>query len=276
MSRTAQIVAAARMQHLSVDARPPIVDDPFAELLLGDDAETLRGLLGSLPDEVASALRAAVTVRSRVAEDRARAAAELGPARYVLLGAGLDSAAWRLADLDLEIVEIDQADVLADKRSRAAAAGLAIPDTVRYVAADFTDEPVSAVLSRVTNGPPRQTVLAWCGVTQYLPESVISATLDAVATLLQGTELVFTVVIPDEDVPEHLRDGARQIAEIAAASGEPFVTRLSSERAAALLANAGLELVADMGAAELASLFRDRDDGLEPVEAERVVIAAVG
>jgi methyltransferase (TIGR00027 family) len=276
LSRTAQVAAAARVQHRRVDGQPLILDDPVAELLLGSDCEQLLGLLGSLPAEIAGVLRAAIVARSRVSEDRARAAASIERARYVLLGAGLDSAAWRFGDLDLEVVEVDQAEVLADKRSRAAAAGLAVPPAVRYLSADLATEPMSVVLARATAGASRRTVIAWCGVTQYLSETAISATLKAVAALPSGTELIFTTFLPDERLPEHLRSGGQQIAELAAASGEPFVTRLPPERTAALVSEAGLELVTEMGAPELAELFQNRSDGLEPVEGEHIVIATVG
>jgi methyltransferase (TIGR00027 family) len=263
------------MQHMRVDCPPPILDDPLAELLLGDDAEQLLGLLGSLPEEVALALRAAITARCRVAEDRARVAAGSGPARYVLLGAGLDSAAWRLGELDLEIVEIDRPDVLDDKRARATAAELSLPHAVRYLPADLATEPVGELLGRALDGGPRRTVIAWCGVTQYLPPDAVLATLQAVATLPPATELVFTTFLPDERVPEDLRSGGRQIAELAAAAGEPFLTRLAPEDTAALVSEAGLKLIADMGVEELGTLFEGRSDDLAPVEAEHVVIAAV-
>ena len=275
LSRTAQIAAAARMQHRRVDDSPLVLDDPIAELLLGADSEQLLGLLGSLPEDIARALRAAIVARCRVSEDRARAVASAGAARYVLLGAGLDSAAWRLDGFDLEVVEIDQAEVLDDKRARASAAGLDVPSTVRYLPADLASESMDLVLARATEGRPRRTVISWCGVTQYLTEEAITVTLKAVAALGSATELIFTTFLPDDRVPEHLRSGGQQIAALAAASGEPFVTRLSPEQTAGLIADAGLRLVVDMGAAELSPLFSERADGLRPVEGEHIVIATV-
>ena len=275
-SRTALIAAAVRVQHLRVDDAPPIVDDPIAQLLLGGEVEAFLDLLGSLPPEIARALRPGILARCRVAEDRARASATGGAGRYVLLGAGLDSAAWRLNDLDLEIVEIDRQDVLDDKRARATTAGLQIPDAVRYVPADLALEPPDELLRRTIPADDRRTVIAWSGVTQYLPHDAVLATLRAVGGLAAQTEIVFTTVLPDERIPPDLRSGARQIAEIAAAGGEPFLTRLTPEDTAALVEEAGLQLVADMGAADLqATLFAGRSDGLRAVEAERVVIATV-
>lgn len=49
-------------------------------------------------------LRSSIVARSRVVDDRVRAVGVSGPARYVAVGAGLDTLAWRRPDLELEVV----------------------------------------------------------------------------------------------------------------------------------------------------------------------------
>src|SRR5882672_8153516 len=95
-SGTALTAAAARAAHLIVDDEPRIFTDPLAARLLGDRADELIGyhtLHGTHP--VLSGARVQVACRSRYAQDALARAAAAGVTQYVLLGAGLDSFAYR-------------------------------------------------------------------------------------------------------------------------------------------------------------------------------------
>ena len=107
-SRTALTAAAARAAHLIVDAEPYIFEDRAALPLLGVDAEELldyHRLHGDHP--VLAGARTQVAVRSRFAENRVAAAARRGIDQYVILGAGLDSFAYRQVAADVGVFEID-------------------------------------------------------------------------------------------------------------------------------------------------------------------------
>jgi len=95
-SLTALTAAAARAAHLIVDNEPVIFADTLAQALLGERAEELisyHRAHGTHP--VLAGARAQVTCRSRYAEDRLADAVGRGVDQYVLLGAGLDSFAYR-------------------------------------------------------------------------------------------------------------------------------------------------------------------------------------
>src|SRR6266487_4000172 len=95
-SWTALTAAAARAAHLLVDAEPWIFADTLAARLLGGRAEELLAyhhLNGTHP--VLAGARTQVACRSRYAEGRLAAAVEAGTDQYVVLGAGLDSFAYR-------------------------------------------------------------------------------------------------------------------------------------------------------------------------------------
>src|SRR2546423_357262 len=109
-SRTAYRVALRRAAHQLLD-RPPVLDDPIAIPILG--AETAAALRGDPAQFERSPfdvyLRAFMAARSRFAEDHLDAARRQGAGQYVLLGAGLDTFAYRQrrADPPLRIWEID-------------------------------------------------------------------------------------------------------------------------------------------------------------------------
>jgi methyltransferase (TIGR00027 family) len=279
-SRTALIAAALRMTHRSDDDSPPVLDDPVAEPLLGAQAPALASLVRGLPRQTRLGLRSTIVARSRVVEDRLRAIAAAGPARYVALGAGLDSVAWRHLDLDLEVVEVDHPDSTDDKLQRVRAAGLAIPPRWRQVACDLTVEPLADVLRRAIRGDGRQgirpTVISWLGVTQYLTPDAVSASLAGLATAPPGTEIVLTTLIPDAFVAADELESVHLVASLAQAGGEPWLTRLTRQEVQEMIVESGLRLVGDVGVPDLVQpLFAGRTDGLQVNAVEPVTIARV-
>ncbi|WP_051808840.1 class I SAM-dependent methyltransferase [Actinoplanes subtropicus] len=276
-SRTALIAAALRMTHRSDDDSPPVLDDPFAEVLLGADAAALAAVVRELPRQALLVLRSTIVGRSRVAEDRLRAVAAAGPARYVSLGAGLDSVAWRHTDLDLEVVEIDQPDSAADKLRRVRAAGLGIPGNWRQLPCDLTTEPLADVLKRAAPGDGgRATVISWLGVTQYLTPDAVGASLAGLATAPSGTEIVLTTLIPDADVAADDLESVRLVASIVEAGGEPWLTRLTRRATGDLITGSGLRPAGEVGAPHLVEpLFAGRADGLVANAVELVTVARV-
>jgi O-methyltransferase involved in polyketide biosynthesis len=100
-SRTAQATAAARAAHLVVDSEPWIFEDPLALALLDESAdELLSAHRDSAAPRALASIRVAMTTRSRYTEARLAAAVDRGFDQYVLLGAGLDSFAYRSPLID--------------------------------------------------------------------------------------------------------------------------------------------------------------------------------
>jgi methyltransferase (TIGR00027 family) len=114
-SRTAIDAAIIRAAHFRYGGEPRILEDPIAERLLGPDMPEAIP-----PGDLNS--RAGVLLRSRFAEDRVARAVERGVCQLVVLGAGLDSFAYRQPSWaeSLSIFEIDQPSSLSDKRRRLA------------------------------------------------------------------------------------------------------------------------------------------------------------
>jgi O-methyltransferase involved in polyketide biosynthesis len=95
-SQTALAAAAARAAHLVVDQEPLIFRDPVAADLIGEPGAEMVGYHRRSGDHIVLAgTRAQVSVRSRYTEQRLAELADRGLDQYVLLGAGLDSFAYR-------------------------------------------------------------------------------------------------------------------------------------------------------------------------------------
>ena len=94
-SRTALSVALRRAAHQIYDS-PVVFDDPIAVGILGATyAEQLQRTPLRPDRPFSTALRAFLVARSRYAEDNLRRAVSSGVEQYVLLGAGLDTFAYR-------------------------------------------------------------------------------------------------------------------------------------------------------------------------------------
>jgi methyltransferase (TIGR00027 family) len=238
-SLTALGVAAQRAAHLLLDDPPPILDDPVSIRLLGPGAEAaIHAQADRYRSPWARALRAHVLTRSRYAED-ALAAAVTGPGigQFVILGAGLDTCAWRQPAwaAALTIAELDHPGSQAAKRSRLAEAGLGIPANVRLAPIDLavhpeTGLPASLATAGIDLAAP--VVVTWLGVMMYLPPTASEHVLRALGRLAPGSELVLTFAGPAPGGPDLLADAA-------ARAGEPWLDRLGPDEMVGRLRAAG-------------------------------------
>lgn len=278
-SKTALATGAARAAHLAVDAAPWIFEDTLARPLLGNQAEELMAVhLDPATAAVSATIRVAITTRSRFVEFRLRDAFARGLRQCVLLGAGLDSLAYRSPQVgQLRVFEVDHPATQAWKRDRLAAASVAVSSAVTFVAVDFRTDSLSDRLAQSGFDWSRPTFISWIGVTQYLTLAAIGATLDVIAGAAPGSELVVEYLVPDEMRDDEGRAMAAWFMPRAAASGEPWLTFLAPVEMAGLLGARGLHVAEDVGRREQvdASLWR-RSDGLRPHELGRLARVGVG
>jgi methyltransferase (TIGR00027 family) len=273
ISQTALTAAAARAAHLIVDREPYVFADTLAASLLGDRAEELLAYHRLRGDHVILAgARAQVVVRARIAEDRLAAA---GAGQYVILGAGLDSFAYRspLAD-GMRVFEVDHPATQDAKRERAAAAALEARAMLRHVPVDFEKDDLVEALAKNGLDRTRPAFVSWLGVSVYLSRAAIGHALDEVATLGPGSEIVLDYMLPPE-----LRDPAGQIyadgvGPVAAQRGEPWLSFFSPGEMAGLLREHGFAGVASVGQRE--TLTAKRTDALRPAALSMVAHARRG
>jgi methyltransferase (TIGR00027 family) len=240
------MAAAARAAHLEVDQPPFLFEDKLARRMLGNQADELLSYhhkSGSHP--VLMGTRLAVTTRARYAEDRLAEAVARGIEQYVILGAGLDTFAYRSSWASgLVVYEVDEPDTSAWKREVLETAGVALSARVRLVPADLVHVPLIEQLVAAGLDMNRPAFVSWLGVTMYLERSAIERTLNAVGSMAGGSELVFDHVLPPAQRDEAGAEYASFAESVGAANGEPWLTSLTVDEVAAMLVSAGFEPVA--------------------------------
>ncbi len=262
-SRTAMAAAAHRMVHQLVD-RPVALVDPLAIAILGPLPPNARDQDAINRHAAATGyMRAQIIGRSLFAEETLAKAVAGGVDQYVLLGAGLDTFAYRNPWPQLRVFEVDNPDTGLWKRQRLALNGIPVPPNVSYAAIDFETETLRDALGRTGFDLARPAVFAWLGVTVYLTRDAILATLRAIASLAKGGEIVFDYGEPRDQLPPEIQARVRERMNALAAIGEPWITFFRPQDMAVMLEEAGFSETEDLnGYAINARWFSGRTDGL--------------
>lgn len=180
-SKTALLMAAYRGRITAAPTDPLScgVRDPWASALAGDEGDALtREWDKSFPH-----MQLWTAVRTAFIDERVRRATRTMK-QVVMLGAGLDSRSARLRTDGVRFFEVDRADSQADKLARIEklAPELRYPrDAATYVSCDFEKE---SFLDRLTGAgfdAKAPAMFVWEGVTPYLTEGAVRATLRTIA-----------------------------------------------------------------------------------------------
>jgi methyltransferase (TIGR00027 family) len=271
-SRTAQRVAAYRAAHQILDS-PRILEDPFAIRLLAPEA---RQKLEQHPREIdrspmSKPTRAIVVVRTRIAEDEL---ASSGASQYVLLGAGLDTFAYRNPFPHVHVYEVDQPDTQALKKRRLAAAGIALPANMTFAPCDFSRDRLEDSLAAAGFDRARPTVFAWLGVVMYLERADVIKTLQFIVSQQAPASVIFDYAQPPEALPFLQRIFYRRVLDRVAKIGEPWKSFMLPDPLRADLLSLGFSSVEDLSGDDINSRYlADRTDGLKARNVGRIAIA---
>jgi methyltransferase (TIGR00027 family) len=204
--------------------------------------------------ELGSGTYAAQVMRTRYIDDVVAALVEGGTTQVVILGAGLDTRAFRLPVLArADVAELDLSATQQYKRERLRGFPV-LARTLRFVPTDLTRQPIGAALDEAGIDGAEPVLFVWEGVTQYLPEASVLSTPAGIGESAPGSSLVFTHVrraVIDGSVGDGWLDGQRtpQVAS------EPWLFGMEPEQGSAVLAGRGLSLVDDVDADELRSRY---------------------
>ncbi len=290
-SRTAIAAARMRAAHVLLDDEPKILRDTLALALSGGgDAAALRTTMDRVQTEIAQHTTSAIAQsflrygrglavwRSRYVEDALEQALRRGLTQYVILGAGLDSFAYRRPEgaEGLRVFEVDHPATQHWKRTRLHAVGIDIPPTVTFVPLDFEQQTLQEGLRAGGFRQEEPGVFSWLGVTPYLTEAAIWRTLREVAALAAGTAIIF-----EYEVPAALLDAEGQRLEaatraFATARSEPWFSVFDPSCLRAHLHALGFVVIEDVGPEEAhARYFAGRRDGLRSLPFAHLMHAQV-
>ena len=222
-SRTAFAAAAYRAVHQVLEGAC-FLKDPFAVPILGLDPDALPADPAAGDDR--RGIRFFVVARSAIAERALkRGVEERGVGQLVVLGAGLDTFAYRNPfEGRLKVFEVDHPATQAWKRRRLEEAGIAIPASLTFAPVDFEREDLAERLAAAGLKPDVRTFCTWLGVVPYLTKDAIFATLAQIAAHPAGAEVVFDYSEPREDIDPALQAYYAERAARVAAVGEPFLS----------------------------------------------------
>jgi methyltransferase (TIGR00027 family) len=286
---TALITAYSRAYHATHDS-PKIFDDFLADAMFTAEEHTafdrnLAGLVELIdpslaaehPDQETALARvmqmhnAPVSLsRSRFCEECLDQALVDGVQQYVILGAGMDTFAFRRPDLadHVQVFAVDHPVTQAMMHQRIAMAGWVIPPNLHFVPVDFAQERLMNALASSTFSPGKRTFFSWLGVTYYLDFDVILANLRELASLAApGSQLVFDYMDADAFLPGKAGRRIQLMQAIAGQVGEPMKTGLEPETLGTALHGMGFSLLENLSPGDIeARYFQSRSDSYHAFE----------
>ena len=258
-SITALMSAFGRAFHAENEEHPVFRDSLAKELMTAEEYTAVQSyLLGGAPffePEIDPAvlqpkelLHRLVNVhiapsplcRAAYTEQALKTAVLTGTKQYVILGAGLDTFAFREPEFlsKHRVFEVDHPLTQADKKERIARAGWTIPDNLAFVPVDFTKDSLAQRLIAAGFDPSAKSFFSGLGVTYYLSAEAIDAMLSALSSLcVDGSSLVFDY--PDENFFDAPERRVQNTIRMAKAGDEPMKTAFSYSELEKLLEKHG-------------------------------------
>ncbi len=185
--------------------------------------------------------------RTRYIDEALRQGVRDGLDQIVILGAGFDGRAYRIPALAAaRVFEVDQPETSLAKQRRLRKSLGRLPAHVSYVAFDFNRASPAEVLRDAGFDPARPTFFLWEGVTNYLTERAVDATLRYVASAPAGSRILFTYIRRDVLRGETAFVGGRRVRNLVSNAGEPWTFGFDPAELPSHLQARGLHLLCDV------------------------------
>lgn len=216
-SITALMSSFGRAFHAENEDHPVFTDHLAKELMTAEEYTAVQNYI--------QALKAAVLT---------------GTKQYVILGAGMDTFAFREGEFlaKHQVFEVDHPLTQKDKIERITRAGWSVPDNLTFVPVDFTKDNLAERLTASGFDPSAKSFFSWLGVTYYLSTEAIDTMLAALSELCaDGSTLVFDY--PDENFFDATEKRVQNTIMMAKAGGEPMQSAFSYKELEKLLEKHG-------------------------------------
>lgn len=187
--------------------------------------------------------------RSHYTESNLETAVSSGVQQYVILGAGLDTFAFRREDMlkRLQVFEVDHPATQNFKKQQIERLGWQLPQQLTFIPLDFTQKALVAALAETTYSQEQKTFYSWLGVTMYLTREKVFATLQSIANISpSGSTVVFDYYDLNMFDPEQSNPRQQERMEMLKQAGEPIITGFHPATLAVDLAEIGLRLCEDL------------------------------
>ncbi|WP_425825632.1 class I SAM-dependent methyltransferase [Streptomyces fractus] len=200
--------------------------------------------------------------------------------QLVILGAGLDTRAWRLPELaHTDVWEVDHPASQEDKRARLTEAGAgsaaelpSVARRVRFTPVDFAVDDLGAALDAAGHDPAAPTTWLWEGVVPYLTRDEVRTT---VATLTARSAPGSALVV-NYQAPSAKATAGRLLTRVLGSSvtrGEPWRSLWKPRQLATLLAEHGWSTTSDEPLLTIADSLDIPARGRASLRSGRVAVA---
>lgn len=276
---TAQGVAKQRLIETIAEPSMRIIEDPYADLFV-KGASIVKCLGHNFNNWAASkivpGLHQHLIARTKAIDEYVLEAAK-GATQYVVLGAGYDMRAYRLAlPSSLKVFEVDQQEVQELKKSRMPPELLATGNAT-YVSVDFTTQTLSEQLAQAGFQVGQPTIVTLEGVTQYIPKDACAATFRDMGELCGPGSAIFVSYVDEllrTSPAKCCGDGypkpestLQLVPYMAAKVGEPWISYYEKEEIKKVLASSGgFTLKSDTDMSDLNEAYFGKVGRLVPPE----------
>ncbi len=279
--------ATMRVVELYTPSEQRLVDDPlsFSLLPLGWRALVKFLYLPGLRDLVLAAREKRIPgtlgtflCRTRYIDDVLRESLSDGLDQVVILGAGFDSRAYRIAGMEgVHVFEADLPGTVELKQVRIKRVLGAVPEHVSLVGMNFEEQDLADSLAAAGYLMGKRTLFIWEGVTQYLSAKAVSHTLRVVTRIAGGgSEIVFSYVLKGIIDGTARPEWFQPLLSFAGKVGSQWKFGLEQTELEGYLALHGLRLIDDVGAAEYqARYLKPLGREMNLFAGERVAFAAL-
>jgi len=218
--------------------------------------------------------------RARYTEDKLNEAVNSqGVCQYVILGAGLDTFAFRHPKMveKIQVFEVDHPATQISKRQRIASLEWSTPLNLHFIPVDFTKDKLETTLLRSSYNSNATSFISWLGVTYYLPRNTVFAALRTFATIAPaGSNIIFdyyddAAFSLDKVAPR--MQGWKQYTKQA---GEPIITGFDPSTLARELESIGLCIRETLCPSDIEKrYFQGRLDNYHATEHTHFVLATI-
>lgn len=238
----------------------------------------LRHAMVALTEQISPGVAGNLYCRTVYIDDALRNALGAGIAQVVILGAGFDSRAYRITNIEqVHVFELDLPTTQHLKQRLIEKVVGGIPSHVSFVPIDFDRQDIEAVMTAAGLHRELKTFFIWEGVTQYLTAEAVDRTLRYVGgAAAGGSEIVFTYV------HQGIIDGTarsevdQRIMSSIQRRGTPWIFGLAPSGLAEYLTQRGLEFVEEVWAPDFRTRYLEpRGRRIALYEGERVVLARI-
>ena len=251
----------------------PDFRDPTARVFLNEKGkqslakveQAARAGQRSMRIEMARTMADMIALRTAAIDSAVRDAIAAGAKQLVILGAGYDGRAWRMAELqDIRVFEVDHPATQGEKRAHLAELPAA-KGVIKFVPINFENESLNTALDNAGHDRSMPTCWIWEGVVMYLTRDAMRATLKDIA----GRSAPGSTLIVNYHTA-HRRFLARLIFRLI---GEPQISSWTQDEMASDLRSAGFTVREDSGMTDWNNRFANSEAKIERGFYMRIAVA---